>query len=80
MALLDRYKAEVRFIRANAYFWLICKFGDVPLSTKTVELGRENLPRTPKAEVLKFVVDELDAIAKVLPQSYAGGKDRKSVV
>ncbi|RQO76437.1 RagB/SusD family nutrient uptake outer membrane protein [Pedobacter sp. KBW01] len=73
-ALLDRYKAEVRFIRANAYFWLICKFGDVPLQTKTVVLGEENIPRTPKAQVLKFVVDELDAIAKILPQSYGGGK------
>ncbi|MNQ72530.1 SusD family protein [compost metagenome] len=44
------------------------------MQTKTVVLGEENIPRTPKAQVLKFVVDELDAIAKILPQSYGGGK------
>lgn len=72
--LLERYKAEVRFIRALTYFNMLSKFGDVPLLTKTVKLGEENVPRTPKDQVLKFVIDELEAISKVLPQTYAGGK------
>ncbi|WP_449436240.1 RagB/SusD family nutrient uptake outer membrane protein [Pedobacter steynii] len=73
-ALLERYKAEVRFLRAMFYYRLTNKFGDVPLFTKVLALGEENIPRTPKAEVLKFVTDELEAVSKILPQTYAGGK------
>lgn len=73
-ALLDRYKAEVRFMRAFSYFNLLSRFGAVPLIKNVVAIGDENIAQTPKAEVLKFVLDELDAVSKVLPQSYAGGK------
>ncbi|WP_448633323.1 RagB/SusD family nutrient uptake outer membrane protein [Pedobacter panaciterrae] len=70
-ALLERYKAEVRFLRALFYSRLTNKFGDVPLITTVLALGAENVPRTPKAEVVKFITDELDAVSKILPQSYA---------
>lgn len=73
-ALLERYKAEVRFIRAFSYFNLLSRFGAVPLIKNVVAIGDENIAQTPKAEVLKFVLDELDAVSKILPQSYAGGK------
>lgn len=71
--LLERYKSEVRFLRAFFYFQLMSKYGDVPLITKTLELEEVNVPRTPRAEVLKFVTDELTAISTTLPQTYAGG-------
>ena len=73
-ALLDRYKAEVRFIRALNYFNLLSRFGAVPLLTHVVAIGDENVAQTSKADLLKFVLDELDAVSKILPQSYAGGK------
>ncbi|WP_052496318.1 RagB/SusD family nutrient uptake outer membrane protein [Pedobacter lusitanus] len=73
-ALLERYKAEVRFLRAFNYFNLLSRFGAVPLITHVVAIGEENVPQTSKADVLKFVLDELEAVSKVLPQSYAGGK------
>lgn len=72
--LLTRYEAEVRFLRAFSYFRLMSLFGDVPLITKTLAIGEENVPRTPKKEVLAFVLQELDAVAKILPAAYAGGK------
>ncbi|MBB6272295.1 hypothetical protein HDF26_002752 [Pedobacter cryoconitis] len=72
--LLERYKAEVRFLRAFNYFNLSSRFGAVPLLTHVVAIGEENIPQTPRADVLKFVLDELDAVAKILPQAYAGGK------
>ncbi|QNK61519.1 RagB/SusD family nutrient uptake outer membrane protein [Pedobacter sp. PAMC26386] len=73
-ALMDRYKAEVRFMRAFSYFNLLSRFGAVPLMQHTIAIGEENIPQTSKADLLKFVLDELDAVSKVLPQSYAGGK------
>ncbi|NRF39512.1 RagB/SusD family nutrient uptake outer membrane protein [Pedobacter foliorum] len=73
-ALLERYKAEVRFLRALFYSRMVNKFGDVPLITTVLTLGQENVKRTPKAEVIKFITDELEAVSKILPQAYAGGK------
>ncbi|MCX2453327.1 RagB/SusD family nutrient uptake outer membrane protein [Pedobacter sp. PLR] len=72
--LLERYKAEVRFLRAYSYFRMMNSFGDVPLVTKVLALGEENLPRTPKKEVLAFVLSELEAVSKILPAQYAGGR------
>jgi len=72
--LKERYKAEVRFVRAFSYVNLVNKFGDVPLVTKELGIDENNVPRTPKAEVVKFILDELDAVIAVLPISYGGGK------
>jgi hypothetical protein len=60
------YGAQIRFIRAMLYYDLVFYFGDVPLVTGvlSVEESRE-LTRTPRAEVLSFVLDELEN--KVIP-------------
>jgi hypothetical protein len=70
----ERYKAEARFLRAFSYLDLLNKFGDVPLVTKTLQFAEVDLKRTPKAEVYKFIIDELTAVAQILPQTYSGGK------
>lgn len=68
-ALKDRMKAEARFIRAFHYFRLMNWYGDVPLLSNIVTVDdSRNAKRTSKAEVLKFVLDELDAAAAVLPK------------
>ncbi len=74
----DRMKAEARFFRAFHYFRLMNWFGDVPLITKAwqvddVEASRV-IKRSPKADILAFVLSELDAVATVLPrkEGYAG--------
>lgn len=70
--LLSRYAAEVRFLRAHYYSFLIMLFGDVPLITKTLDLGDPEIMgvQTPRAEVLSFVLQELDAAAPSLPTTY----------
>lgn len=75
--LKERFKAEARFLRAMRYADLMNKFGAVPLVTKTLTIEESYLGRTPKAEVLKFVTDELAAVATILPGSYAGGKNEE---
>lgn len=68
-SLKDRMKAEARFIRAWHYFRLMNWYGDVPLFTKGITIDESKvIGRTPKADVLKFVLDELDAVAQVLPK------------
>ncbi len=65
--LKNRYKAEVRFIRAHFYYWLTVQFGDVVFTEHETKGVVNNLGRTPKAEIWKkmhedtqFAVDNLD--------------------
>lgn len=72
--LLNRFKAEVRFIRAFSFLRLMNKYGDVPLITETLELEDVNVPRNTRAEVFQFIIEELGAIADILPETYPGGR------
>jgi len=65
----NRYFAEARFFRAYAYFRLVQKYGDVPLllKTLTMESPELSMPRTPRAEVMQAIYDDLDFAANWLP-------------
>jgi hypothetical protein len=65
-----RVKAEVRFLRAYDYYNKVIHYGDMPLIKEViVDMNKAALPRTPHAEIEKFVFEELDAIiaSKALP-------------
>jgi len=67
-AIRDRMKAETRFIRAWHYFNLMKWWGDVPLLKEDITADQaKTMPRTPRADVLTFITDELDAAAAALP-------------
>ena len=67
-AIKERMKGEVRFIRAWDHFNLMKWWGDVPLLSKDLTPDEAKvIARTPKAEVLSFILSELDAAAAVLP-------------
>lgn len=67
-ALKERMKAEVRFVRAFHNFKLMSWWGDIPLLKKDVTPDEaKTIARTPRAEVLEFILSELDAAAAVLP-------------
>ena len=65
-----RMKAEVRFIRAWHHFNLMKWYGDVPLLDHDVTPDEaKTIARSPKADVEKFISDELDAVAAILPSN-----------
>ena len=69
---MEIFPYELRFLRAYFYFELFKTYGDVPLVTTTLTNAQaNNVTRTPAAEIVKFIVDELDEIAPHLPLSYA---------
>ncbi|SHE63942.1 F5/8 type C domain-containing protein [Fodinibius roseus] len=71
-ALLDRYRAEARFIRAYQYSYLLMFYGDVPFITEPISISEaKELTRTDKAEIWDFVSSELQEISEVLPESYS---------
>ena len=64
----DKYtewQAEVRAMRAMYYWYLIDLFGDVPLVTST-KIEMNQVTRTPRAEVFRFCVDELEEVVEKL--------------
>jgi hypothetical protein len=65
----NRYFAEARFFRAYSYFQLVQKYGDVPLVLKTLGINSPELfmARTPRADVMKSIYDDLDFAATWLP-------------
>ncbi len=68
-----RMVAEARFLRCWYYYQLIVTFGGVPLVQDNV-YGIDdllNLPRNSFADCINYVGSELDAVAQVLPATYA---------
>lgn len=64
----ERYIGEAKFIRALCYFYLARLYGDVPLSTKAVEIT--NIPRAPQEEVFKLINEDLDVAISSLQNNY----------
>jgi hypothetical protein len=67
---IAKYEAETRFFRALAYFMLVKKFGDVPLVEKRLDVSDKDIlygPRNARAEVISFVLSELDLAVAGLP-------------
>ena len=68
---LELFPYELRFLRAYFYFELFKTYGDVPLVTTTLTNAQANsVKRTPADEIVKFIVEECDAVAPYLPVTY----------
>jgi hypothetical protein len=69
-AIKNRYFAEAKFFRAYAYFKLLKLYGDVPLVLHALDLNSPDLymGRTPRAEVIQAIYDDLDYAALWLPK------------
>lgn len=70
-ALINRYKAEMQFLRAYQYLRLASLYGGVPLITKPLSVDEaKQLKREDVQKVWDFIDSELRAAAQVLPTSY----------
>lgn len=67
--------AEVRTIRAYYYFNLEFYWGDVPLVTKVLTINEaDNVTRTPRKQVVQFVLSELQSAITSLPEIPPNGE------
>lgn len=66
----ERFGAEARFFRAFLYEGMVLAYGDVPLVTEVIDAD-VYLSRTSRLEVFNFVIQELDEIANILPETYS---------
>jgi starch-binding outer membrane protein, SusD/RagB family len=63
--------AQMRFMRAYTYYFLVSVWGDVPLITASHDGEFENKPRESQETVLAYVEKELLAAAEDLPYKYS---------
>lgn len=55
----NRMKAEARFLRSMFYYMLVELYGDVPLFEGVPTVDDAQTPRSPKADVLQLIKDDL---------------------
>jgi hypothetical protein len=68
-AVISRMKAEAQFLRAHALFRLTNFFGNVPLETTVLTPDEAKaIPQTPKAQVVAYIISQLDSAAAALPR------------
>ena len=79
-AYLKQVSAEARFLRAYSYFYLTGFFGNVPLITKSISLSEAVMPSTAQAQIIDFIIKEMDEIAPGLPRNYDGHSGRATNV
>lgn len=70
----QKYIAEAKFLRGLYYFFLVSRFGDVPLYTTAVF---EPQARSPKADVYNLILSDLEAGANNLLDSDEFGRATK---
>ena len=77
--LKDRMTGEVTFLRAWYYHMLIMYYGGVPLITKAYVLTDDfTLVRNTYAECVKFISDECDKAAALLPDVNSGANNGRA--
>lgn len=76
-AEIKNWKYEVRFLRAYFYFELIKRYGGVPILTTagSVDDDLSKYKRNSLDECIKFIVDECDTTALILPAKYVQAAD-----
>lgn len=77
---VNHYIGEAYFLRAYVYFKRLKNFGDFPIVTKVLEDKKEDLvamsKRSPRNEVARFILKDLDEAINLLSDNPPGGKNR----
>jgi len=77
-ALITKFEGEAHFFRAYYYFYLLLKFGGLPiLKNEVMPSDFGNVPRSTFTETIQFIIDELKIAAEKLPTTDRSGRVSK---
>jgi hypothetical protein len=66
----NKFIGEAKFLRALYYFYLVTRYGDIPLYLGIDPAEKDGLPRTPKEQIwAQIEADCIDAAAKCLTKA-----------
>lgn len=75
-SLKTQYKAEVRFLRAFAYFQLVRLWNKVPLVDHVITPSEAvKIKQASPDDIYKFISSELNSVKDSLPPKYTAGSD-----
>ncbi|WP_375586280.1 RagB/SusD family nutrient uptake outer membrane protein [Cyclobacterium xiamenense] len=69
-AKLDELSGQVNFMVAYQYFRLITLYRDVPLVTHPLSIPESDIPKSPKEEVLNYILEHLNLAIEQLPVNW----------
>ena len=69
---------QVKFILAFEYFKLITLYRDVPLVTKPLTIAESDVPKSPKSEVLNYILKNLDDAISELPATWPASENGRA--
>ena len=72
---ITQMKAQARFLRALYYSVLTTYYYKAPLIVDSPDISQVGRTRTDRAEMIRFIVDELGAVSKILPRTYTAKTD-----
>lgn len=73
----DQLMAQAKFLRAWNYFMLVRYYGDVPLITESTDVTKNDIARSPIADVYDFITNDLIFATQNLPPKWGDeGKAR----
>lgn len=76
MKKLAFFPYEARLLRANFFFELARRYGDIAMPLEVLDAeGANSIPKTSFHEVIRFIVSECDECAEMLPVTYADQPD-----
>ncbi len=64
---------EAKFMRAFLHFYAVNLYGDIPLITVTNYLANNQIARTPKKDVFKQIIKDLQDAKDLLGDDYSNG-------
>ncbi|HYH56808.1 MAG TPA: RagB/SusD family nutrient uptake outer membrane protein, partial [Anseongella sp.] len=67
------FMAEARFFRAYAYRFLVYLYGDVPKIEEEFTAPKVDFTRTPRSEILAFMIADLEFASQYLPAENPAG-------
>jgi hypothetical protein len=78
---LNHYAAEARLLRALDYYDKVKLYGDLPLVNRVFSETDEALYETqrPRAEIVDFIMDDLDFAVQWLPENSPANRFNKSI-
>lgn len=74
-ARLAELSGQANFILAYRYFRLITFYRDVPLVTKSLGVNESDIPKSPKAEVLAYLLEKLNLAINQLPVTWPASEN-----
>ena len=78
MKKLEFFPYEARLLRANYFFELARRYGDIAMPLERLDASEANsIGKTPFDQVVDFIVEECDTCARYLPDTYVGQPDNQ---